>query len=75
MGSTSELEKQAAQFAKQAIEFDNQGSKEKAIAFYQKASECLLRLALTHSDYAPNKVYLQKAIAYQERIRQLKSES
>lgn len=71
MSGSSEIEKAAFAYAKEAVKLDQQGNKAKAIEMYQKARQSLLQLAMAQPDYGPNKVYLQKAIAYQERIKQL----
>ncbi|UCE29897.1 MAG: AAA family ATPase [Candidatus Bathyarchaeota archaeon] len=39
-----------------------------AITMYQKAIETLLKLAQLYPDYNLNKVYIQRAMAYQERV-------
>jgi len=69
MSTLNELEKSAAAYAREAVKFDQQGNKEKAIALYRKASENLLRLSLKYPEYGLNKVYAQRAIDYQERIK------
>ncbi len=73
MGASFELEKSATAYAQEAVKFDNQGNKGRAIELYQKASESLLRLAMEYPEYGLNKVYVQRAIAYQERIKILQS--
>ncbi len=50
---------------------DKAGSKGKAITLYQKAIESLLQLVQLYPEYGLNKVYVQRAIAYQERIKAL----
>jgi SpoVK/Ycf46/Vps4 family AAA+-type ATPase len=42
-----------------------------AITIYQKAIESLLQLTQLYPEYGLNKVYIQRAIAYQERIKAL----
>jgi SpoVK/Ycf46/Vps4 family AAA+-type ATPase len=42
-----------------------------AISMYQKAIESLLKLVQLYPEYSLNKVYIQRAIAYQERIKAL----
>jgi len=75
MSASHEIEKAATAYAQEAVKFDKQGNKDKAIALYQKASETLLQLAMKHPEYGPNKVYMQRAIAYQERIKTLSPSS
>jgi len=50
---------------------DKQGQKGRAITLYQKAIESLLQLVQLYPEYGLNKVYVQRAIAYQERIKAL----
>jgi len=63
------LEKAATNHAIEAVRLDKQGSKGMAITMYQKAIETLLKLVQLYPDYGLNKVYIQRAMAYQERIR------
>lgn len=69
MSASSELEKAATSHAVEAVRLDKQGSKGMAITMYQKAIESLLKLVQLYPDYGLNKVYIQRAMAYQERIR------
>lgn len=69
MDASTELEKGATSYALEAIRLDNQGSKGMAITMYQKAIESLLKLVQLYPEYSLNKVYIQRAIAYQERIK------
>lgn len=69
MSASSELEKGATNYAIEAVRLDKQGSKGMAITMYQKAIETLLKLVQLYPDYGLNKVYIQRAMAYQERIR------
>jgi len=71
MSASQELEKSATSYALEAIRLDNQGSKGMAITMYQKAIESLLKLVQLYPEYSLNKVYIQRAIAYQERIKAL----
>ncbi len=50
---------------------DKAGQKGRAITLYQKAIESLLQLVQLYPEYGLNKVYVQRAIAYQERIKSL----
>ncbi len=54
-----------------AVKMDKQGNKGRAITLYQKAIESLLQLVQLYPEYGLNKVYVQSAIAYQERIKAL----
>ena len=71
MSASQELEKAATAFALDAVRLDKAGAKGKAIALYQKAIESLLQLVQLYPEYGLNKVYIQRAIAYQERIKSL----
>jgi SpoVK/Ycf46/Vps4 family AAA+-type ATPase len=69
MSASQELEKSATNYALEAVRLDKQGSKGMAITTYQKAIESLLQLVQLYPEYSLNKVYVQRAIAYQERIK------
>ncbi len=69
MSASSELEKAATNYAIEAVRLDKQNSKGMAITMYQKAIETLLKLVQLYPDYGLNQVYIQRAMAYQERIR------
>jgi SpoVK/Ycf46/Vps4 family AAA+-type ATPase len=71
MSASQELEKAATNNALEAVRLDKQGSKGMAIMMYQKAIESLLKLVQLYPEYSLNKVYIQRAIAYQERIKAL----
>ncbi|MEM3673223.1 MAG: ATP-binding protein [Candidatus Bathyarchaeia archaeon] len=71
MSASQELEKAATNYALEAVRLDKQGAKGMAITMYQKAIETLLRLVQLYPEYSLNKVYIQRAIAYQERIKVL----
>jgi len=71
MSASQELEKDATNYALEAVRLDKQGSKGMAITMYQKAIETLLKLVQLYPEYSLNKVYIQRAIAYQERIKAL----
>lgn len=75
MSASQELEKAATSYALEAVRLDKQDAKGMAITMYQKAIETLLRLAQLYPDYGLNKVYIQRAMAYQERIRMLQGVS
>jgi SpoVK/Ycf46/Vps4 family AAA+-type ATPase len=71
MSASQELERAATAYALDAVKFDKQGNKGRAITLYQKAIESLLQLVQLYPEYGLNKVYVQRAIAYQERIKAL----
>ena len=71
MSASDELEKAAKDYALDAVRLDKQGAKGRAITLYQKAIESLLQLVQLYPEYGLNKVYVQRAIAYQERIKAL----
>jgi SpoVK/Ycf46/Vps4 family AAA+-type ATPase len=71
MNASEELEQSATKFALEAVKLDNSGAKGMAITMYQKAIEVLLKLTQLYPEYQLNKVYIQRALAYQERIKVL----
>ena len=71
MSASQELEKSATNYALEAVRLDKQGAKGRAVALYQKAIETLLQLVQLYPEYNLNKVYITRAIAYQERIKAL----
>jgi SpoVK/Ycf46/Vps4 family AAA+-type ATPase len=71
MSASQELEKAATSHALEAVRLDKQGSRGMAITMYQKAIETLLKLVQLYPNYGLNKVYIQRAMAYQERIKAL----
>jgi len=71
LSASQELEKAATSHALEAVRLDKQGSRGMAITMYQKAIETLLKLVQLYPDYGLNKVYIQRAMAYQERIKTL----
>ncbi len=66
-----ELENSASKFAEEAIRLDSQGSRPMAIQHYQRAVESLLKLVQLYPDYNLNKIYVERAKAYQNRIKAL----
>jgi SpoVK/Ycf46/Vps4 family AAA+-type ATPase len=68
MSAAEELEKSATSYACEAIRLDRQGARGMAITTYQRAVEILLKLVQLHPEYSLNKVYIQRAMAYRERI-------
>jgi SpoVK/Ycf46/Vps4 family AAA+-type ATPase len=71
MSASQELEKAATNYASEAVRLDNQGSRGMAITMYQRAIETLLKIVHLYPDYGLNKVYIQRAMAYQERVKVL----
>jgi SpoVK/Ycf46/Vps4 family AAA+-type ATPase len=71
VSASNELERAATAYALDAVRLDKQGQKGRAITLYQKAIESLLQLVQLYPEYGLNKVYVQRAIAYQERIKSL----
>jgi len=69
MSASQELEKAVTNYALEAVRLDKQGAKGMAITMYQKAIETLLKLVQLYPDYSLNRVYIARAMAYQERIR------
>lgn len=73
MGAAEELESAATNYAREAVNLDQQGARGMAVASYQRAIEILLKLIRVHPDYELNKVYMQRATAYQNRIKELQN--
>jgi SpoVK/Ycf46/Vps4 family AAA+-type ATPase len=71
VSASHELERAATNHALEAVRLDKQGARGMAIAMYQKAIETLLTLVQLYPDYRLNKVYIQRARAYQQRVRVL----
>ncbi len=69
--AANELEELARRYAEEAIKQDSTGNYPQAIAMYRKAIETLMQLVDLYPDYQLNKIYLQRAKAYQERIKLL----
>jgi SpoVK/Ycf46/Vps4 family AAA+-type ATPase len=69
MSASQELEKAATNYASEAVRLDKQGSRGLAITMYQRAIETLLKIVHLYPDYGLNKVYIQRAMAYQERVK------
>lgn len=67
----NELENIASRYAAEAIRLDSQGSRPLAIQYYQKAVDYLLKLVKLYPDYKLNNIYMERAKAYQNRIRAL----
>ncbi|MEN3006058.1 MAG: AAA family ATPase [Candidatus Methanosuratincola petrocarbonis] len=69
----NELESAAIKYASEAIRLDNQGSKGMAITYYQKAIDVLLKIVNLYPNYELNRIYVTRAMAYQERIKVLRT--
>src|SRR5215510_6996630 len=67
----TELENCASKYAAEAIRLDSQGSRNNAIQAYQRAIEALVKLVQIYPDYKLNKIYMERASAYQNRIKAL----
>jgi SpoVK/Ycf46/Vps4 family AAA+-type ATPase len=66
-----ELENSASKYAAEAIRLDSQGSRGMAIQSYQHAVEALVKLVQIYPEYKLNKVYMERASAYQNRVKVL----
>jgi len=66
-----ELENIASRHAAEAIKLDSQGARPHAILHYQRAVDALLKLVHLYPDYKLNKIYIERAKAYQQRIKAL----
>ena len=66
-----ELENSASKYAAEAIRLDSQGSRGMAIQSYQHAIESLVKLVQIYPEYKLNKVYMERASAYQNRVKAL----
>jgi vacuolar protein-sorting-associated protein 4 len=71
---SQELEQAATKYAMEAVRLDKQGSRGMAITMYQKGISTLLKLVRLYPNYGLNTVYIQRAQAYQERIKALQGE-
>lgn len=69
---SQELEKLAADRAKEAVQLDSQGLRSRAIARYQEAIDLLLKLQSFCESPRIRQVYLDNAERYQARIQQLR---
>ena len=70
MSASSELEKAATAYALDAVRLDKQGQKGRALLFTKKKLKVFFSW-LSFTEYGLNKVYVQRAVAYQERIKAL----
>lgn len=64
-----ELEEDAKKYASEAIRMDSQGAHGMAIQMYQKAISTLIRLVHVYPEYKLNRQYMDRAMAYQERVK------
>jgi SpoVK/Ycf46/Vps4 family AAA+-type ATPase len=72
--AANELESLAIKYAKEATRLDQQGAKGLAITYYQKAIDAFLKLVNLYPNYELNRIYIQRAKMYQERIKILRGE-
>jgi SpoVK/Ycf46/Vps4 family AAA+-type ATPase len=66
-----ELENSASKYAAEAIRLDSEGSNGQAVSAYQRAVEALVKLVQIYPDYKLNKIYMERASSYQNRIKAL----
>jgi len=66
-----ELENSASKYAAEAIRLDSEGSNGHAISAYQRAVEALVKLVQIYPDYKLNKIYMERANSYKNRIKAL----
>ncbi len=66
-----ELENSASKYAAEAIRLDSEGSNGQAVNAYQRAVEALVKLVQIYPDYKLNKIYMERASSYQNRIKAL----
>jgi len=69
--AASELERLALKYAEEAMKSEKEGLKNRAIEGYSKAAETLLKLVKLYPNYPLNKIYVERALMYQERVRQI----
>jgi SpoVK/Ycf46/Vps4 family AAA+-type ATPase len=66
-----ELENSASRYAAEAIRLDSEGSRGKAIQSYQRAIEALVKLVQVYPEYKLNRIYIERASSYQNRVKAL----
>ena len=66
-----ELENSASKYAAEAIRLDSEGSRGMAIQSYQRAIEALVKLVQVYPEYKLNRIYMERASTYQNRIKAL----
>ncbi len=71
--AAKEIESAAKSYASEAIRLDSQGARGMAIQMYQKSISTLVRLAKLYPDYPLNRIYIERASTYQDRIKALRS--
>jgi SpoVK/Ycf46/Vps4 family AAA+-type ATPase len=71
MSALEELEQAAVKHAQEAVALDKQGKKDLAIASYQKAIDCLLKLVNIYPNHNLSRIYIQRAEVYKTRVRVL----
>ncbi len=67
-----ELEREALDYAREAVELDKKGLRSLAIIRYQKAVDALTKLVQLYPDSPINRVYLKKIREYRDRIQFLR---
>ncbi len=72
---SQELERIAAEKAKEAVYYDRMGQKVKAVKFYREVIELLWRLYGLNTDPSIRRVYQEKIKEYQDRIDTLSSDT
>ena len=66
-----ELENSASRYAAEAIRLDSEGSRGKAIQSYERAIEALVKLVQVYPEYKLNRIYMERASTYQNRVKAL----
>lgn len=69
----NELEKLALKYVEDAANYEREGKRGKAAENYSKAAEILLKLVRLYPDYPLNRVYMERALMYKQRVEQLQS--
>ena len=65
------LENSASKYASDAIKFDSQGARGMAVASYQKAIDCLVRIMRLYPNSKLNPIYKERTMSYHNRIKAL----
>ena len=66
------FENNSSKYSAEAIRLDSGGFQGAAILYYEKAIEELVKFRLLHPAYKWNKVYMERAGAYKNRIKAIK---
>ena len=74
MSSIRELERVASSYATKAVYLDRQGKTDSAITMYKRAVEMLIKITKLYPNCQLNQIYIQRAQAYQRRIKRLRGE-